>query len=230
MESLTESIGRNLNAVVERVSVARARSGRAADSVKLVAVTKAVGLPEIRALIQLGVQDIGENRVPDAVAKMAEVEADVNWHMIGHLQRRKVRDTVGRFAMIHSVDSDRLLRELEKRNAAAGTACDVLAEFNVSGEGSKYGLGPSDAPAFCLAAAGCEHLRLRGFMTMAPFVDDPEEVRGVFASLRELLEKTNAAGAYPEPLSELSMGMTNDFEVAVEEGATIVRIGTALFR
>ena len=230
MGATVKGISRNLESVRARIAAACARAGRESGAVRLVAVTKAVGVAEARALISLGVGDLGENRVAEALDKIDGIgEAPVRWHMIGHLQRRKARLAVGRFAMIHSVDSVRLLEELEKRAAAAGSTEEILAELNVSGEESKYGLRPSGAEEFCRAAAGCSCVRLRGFMTMAPLVDDPEEVRPVFAALRELLERTNAGGVCSEPLTELSMGMTNDYEVAVEEGATIVRVGTALF-
>ncbi len=230
MATSRQIIAGNLESVRSRMADACRRSTRDASSVRLVAVTKAVGGDEAKSLVELGALDLGENRVPDGIAKMDALDDEsVRWHMIGHLQRRKVRHAVGRFAMLHSVDSVRLLDEIEKRSAAAGVVTDILAEVNVSAEEAKYGLQPGEAPSFCEAAARCDNVRLSGLMTMAPFVDDPEDARHVFSALRELLEGLNGQSACSQKLSELSMGMTNDFEVAIEEGATIVRIGTALY-
>ena len=221
---------RNLDDVRSRIAAACARAGRAPDDVLLVAVTKTVGIEEVRILKDLGVTHIGENRVAEAARKQAELGGTLGlaWHMIGHLQRRKVRDALPLFARIDSVDSPRLAREIDKRAAAQALTVPILLECNVSGETSKYGLSATDLPAALDAILPLEHLRVEGLMTMAPFVADPETVRPHFAALRALAEAARRRTALPLP--HLSMGMTQDFEVAIEEGATMVRVGSALFR
>ena len=230
---LQQRIAANLQRVRSEIADAAARSGGSGDRVRLVAVTKAVGLDEIAALIALGQTDLGENRAEQLMPRareVAEVGLGVTWHMIGHLQRRKVRDLLPVVAMIHGVDSLRLAAEIDKRAAAADLLpVPALLEVNVSGEGQKYGFRPDEVEEALRNAAPMEHLNLRGLMTMAPFVDDAELTRPVFRGLRDLRDRLNETGVYPEPLTELSMGMSQDYVVAVEEGATIVRIGTAIF-
>ena len=226
-----ERVLANLREVRQRMTAAAARSGRPAAAVRLVAVTKTV-LPEvIRALREAGQRDIGESRpqqLRDRAAALAD--CDVAWHMIGHLQRNKVKYVVPAAAMIHSVDSPALAEEISKRAQAAGSRAACLIEVNVSGEASKSGVAPADAPALASAVAALPAFDLAGLMTMARIADDPQDVRPVFAALRELRDRINREANLPRPLTELSMGMTQDYEVAIEEGATIVRIGTALFR
>ncbi len=229
-----ERLKDNLVRVREVIAASAARSGRAGEAVRLVAVTKTVGMEEMAALAGLGQGDFGESRVEQLVARAVEAEAaglGARWHMIGHLQRRKVRDLLPVGAMIHGVDSLRLAEEIEKRAAEAGLApVAVLLEVNISGEEQKYGLWPDEMEEVVGEVAGMEHIDLRGLMTMAPLADDPEAARPVFRGLRELRDRINAAGFYPRPLTELSMGMSQDYAVAVEEGATLVRVGTALFK
>jgi len=212
------------------MAAAAERVGRAAGDVLLVAVVKTVGPEMVRALQALGVTDIGENRVQDACRKQETLGGtlELRWHMIGHLQTNKVRHALRLFEMIHSVDSVRLAQEIDRRAEREGTAVPILVECNTSGEESKFGVAPEELPELLDAILPLEHVRLEGLMTMAPFVDDPEEVRPYFTALRELAEKARAATGLPLP--HLSMGMTQDFEVAIEEGATMVRIGSALFR
>jgi len=228
-----ERLKENLERVRQRIAAAAARSGRLAEAVRLVAVTKSVGPEEIAALAALGQKDFGESRTEQLVARAAEAEAaglGARWHMIGHLQRRKVRDLLSSGALIHGVDSVRLAEEIEKRAAEAGRpAVGVLLEVNISGEEQKFGLWPDEIIEEVEELSGLEHLDIRGLMTMAPLAAEAEAARPVFRGLRELLERINAAGVYPRPLAELSMGMSQDFAVAVEEGATLVRVGTALF-
>ncbi len=230
---LQQQIAANLQRVRSEIADAAARSGGSGDRVRLVAVTKAVGLDEIAALVALGQTDLGESRVEQLMPRareVAEVGLGVTWHMIGHLQRRKVRDLLPVVGMIHGVDSLRLAAEIDKRAAAADLPpVPALLEVNVSGEGQKYGFRPDEVEEALRNAAAMEHLDLRGLMTMAPFVDDAELTRPVFRGLRDLRDRLNETGLYPEPLTELSMGMSQDYVVAVEEGATIVRIGTAIF-
>jgi len=232
MNPAPERLLANLREVRDRIAQAARRSGRPPDAVRLVAVTKAVPPGTIRLLLDAGQADIGENHAQQLRDRAAELEgAPVRWHMIGRLQRNKVKYVVPVAAMIHSVDSLRLAEEISKRAQAAGARATCLVEVNVSGEEAKGGLVPADVPRVADAIAALPALDLVGLMTMAPLADDPETVRPVFAALRECLARVNReAAALPAPLRELSMGMTQDYEAAVEEGATIVRVGTALFR
>ncbi len=221
----------NLRDVRRRMADACERADRTADEVRLVAVTKTVDPVVARALIDLGVRDIGENRVQEAQRKHEELSGlDIAWHMIGHLQRNKVKYAFRIFELIHSVDSPRLARAISKRAEFEGREMPVLVQVNTSGEDSKYGLPAESAVEAIRVMAELPNLRIRGLMTMAPFVDDPETVRPVFVRLRELADEVAGLGLEGVEMAHLSMGMTQDFEVAIEEGATIVRVGSALFR
>ncbi len=225
-----DRLARNLADVRRRMAAACARAGRDANEVTLVAVTKTVGVEAIRALRDLGVGDVGENRVQDAGEKRDALGGDLGlrWHLIGHLQTNKARHALRLFSMVHSVDSVHLAEDLERRAAAEGRQVPVLVQCNVSGEETKFGVAPADLLRLVEGIAALARVQLEGLMTMAPFGEDPEASRPVFAALRELAAKARAASGLPLP--HLSMGMTQDFEVAIEEGATLVRIGTALFR
>jgi len=226
-----ERILANLGEVRDRIADAARRSGRTPDAVRLVAVTKTVPAETIRILLAAGQEDIGENRAQQLRDRAAELSgAPVRWHMIGRLQRNKVKYVVPACAMIHSVDSLRLAEEISKRAAAAGMRATCLVEVNASGEEAKGGVAPAEAPNLAREIAALPGVDLVGLMTMAPLVDDPETVRPVFAALRECIERVNRTADLPAALTELSMGMTQDYETAIEEGATIVRVGTALFR
>ena len=231
MTECSDIIARNLEHVRARMAEAAARSGRDAGAAALVAVTKTVGPEEIRVLYALGQADIGENRAQAAVGKMEELaDLPLRWHMIGHLQRNKVKTVLPRFVMIHSVDSLRLVREIGRQAERLGQVAQVLLEVNVSGEGAKFGLRPEEVSGLLEQIRDYPFVSVQGLMTMAPFVDDPETVRPLFRALRELRDRL-VEGLKPEVgLPHLSMGMTQDFEVAIEEGATIVRVGSALFR
>ncbi len=217
----------DLAAVRGRIAAAAARAGRTADEVTLVAVTKGHPLERVREAAAAGLLDVGESRVQEAAGKQAAwPDAPVRWHLIGHLQRNKARLAVGRFALIHSLDSLRLADALESAAAAAGVVQEVLVEVNVAREPQKSGASPDEAPALVAHAARLPHLRLRGLMTMAPY-DAPLDVQHrVFGGLRELRDGLATSTL---PLAVLSMGMSGDFEAAVEEGATMVRLGTILF-
>ncbi len=219
----------DLAAVRSRIAGAAARAGRRAEDVAIVAVTKGHPLEQAREAAAAGLLDLGENRVQEALAKQeAWPDAPVRWHMIGHLQRNKAKLAVGRFVLIHSLDSLRLADALEAAAAAAGVVQEVLVEVNVARESQKSGAAPEGAPGLVAHAAGLPHLVVRGLMTMAPYDAPPEVQHRVFGGLRELRDRI-ARGAGLATLSQLSMGMSGDFEAAVEEGATMVRLGTILF-
>ncbi len=224
-----EQLAARLAAVQARVADAAARSGRPAEAVTIVGVCKTVGRPAIDAAYAAGLRHFGENRVQDAVAKFRPDDPDdLVLHLIGHLQTNKARTAVELFDVIHSADSRRLLDELARRAARAAGSLPILLEVNISGEASKHGLAPAEVEAVAAHAVGLAHLRLRGLMTVAPLVDDAELVRPVFRGLRELRDRLCECHS-DWALPELSMGMTNDYPVAVEEGATLVRVGRAIF-
>ena len=230
MEPAPERILANLREVRDRIAAAAARGGRPAAVVRLVAVTKTVGEDVIRTLAGAGQKDLGENRAQQLRDRAASLDGlGIAWHMIGRLQKKNVKYVVGAAAMIHSVDSVELAAEIGKRAAGRGRRATCLLEVN-SGEEQKAGVEPAEAPAVARAIAATAGVSLVGLMTMAPLAETSETVRPVFAALRKLLEQINREAALPQPLTELSMGMTQDYEVASEEGATIVRVGTALFR
>jgi pyridoxal phosphate enzyme (YggS family) len=207
--------------VRERIAAAAERAGRRADDVLLIAVSKTVEVERIREAVAAGVRALGENRVQEAKAKVAELGKPVPWHLIGHLQTNKVKDALPLFDVIHSIDRLEVARECERRAAGAGRPVDVLLEVNVAAEASKSGFAPEAVAAALDAIAGMAHLKVRGLMAIPPIVERPEDSRPAFRALRALAEK--------HALDELSMGMSGDFEVAVEEGATMVRVGTAIF-
>jgi hypothetical protein len=228
----------NLRSVQERITAAAGRAGRDPAAITLVAVTKTQPLSTVQAAYDLGLRHLGENRVEDAEVAAGAVPADVTWHMIGHIQSRKARRVVPLFHFVHSLDSVKLARALDRLSTGRAMPLPVLLECNVSGETSKYGFraerwAEEDEQRRSLFTAVEEivalpNLRVEGLMTMAPIVADPEQARPVFARLRRLRE--GLAAAFPQAgWSHLSMGMTDDFEVAIEEGATMVRIGRALF-
>jgi hypothetical protein len=244
-----EPLRTNLQRVREVVDAACQRAGRPPDRVRLVAVTKYVDLSVVRALLAMGVGEIGENRVQQLVARAAALGTRFDdfapdfrwgtpaasavtsprWHMIGHLQRNKVRAVLPHVRIIHSIDSLRLAAELDKVAAALDAPVEGLIEVNVSGEQSKFGVTPADLPALLESLRPLSHLRLRGLMTMAPFDPDPEHARPHFARLRDLSQRLRGSGTLEPDCTELSMGMSQDYGVAVEEGATLVRVGSALF-
>jgi len=237
-------LSRNLESVRGRIHTACQRSRREAASVTLIGVTKGVAVEAIREILALGVTDIGENRVQEAMAKHSSLvtgHSSLRWHLIGHLQRNKARDAVELFDVIHSVDSVRLAEELERHAArkeqgarSKGRGVEVLVQVNVSSEATKFGCAPDETGALARAIMQLPHLRLRGLMTMAQFTDHPEEARPHFRRLRELRDALQASVTHSSLVTHhsslvLSMGMSQDFEVAIEEGADLVRIGSAIF-
>lgn len=216
-----------LEEVRRRIAFACTRVGRSPDGVRLVAVSKSHGPERIREAVECGLMVFGESRVQEAQAKIPQCPGRLSWHLVGHLQRNKAAAAVMLFDLIHSVDSLRLLQTLEQVSGAAGKVIPILIEVNVSGESSKFGVAPQEVPALLEAANRLSHVEIRGLMTIPPFSEDPEKARPYFRRLRELRDRWRAECGYA--LEELSMGMTHDLEVAVEEGATWVRVGTALF-
>lgn len=202
-------------------------AGRSPDEVTIVAVTKTVGIEDIGHAIAAGARDFGENRVQEFLGKYG-LFPDLNWHFIGTLQTNKVKDIVGKTCLIHSVDSLKLLDTIDRKAGEIGVVQPVLLEVNVAAEASKHGFVPADLHEALLEASGSENVSVRGLMTMAPLAR-AEDVRWVFRELRELRDSLQESAPDGVELDELSMGMTNDFRVAVEEGATIVRVGRAIF-
>ena len=219
------SLDANLKAVRQTIARSAERAGRDPMQVELVAVTKGFPVERIREAIAVGLRIFGENRVQEALPKIEEIgPADVDWHLIGHLQTNKIKFIEGRFRMVQSVDGAALAEALDGR---LQSPLDVLVEVNVAEEPQKTGAPAADLAILTGAVQATQHLRLRGLMTVAPMVEDPEAVRSVFRRLRVLRDETSQRLGVPLPV--LSMGMTDDYAVAVEEGATMLRLGRALF-
>jgi pyridoxal phosphate enzyme (YggS family) len=216
-----DDIRTNLERVRARIARAAERAGRRPDDVLLVAVSKTVDAERVRAAVTAGVSALGENRVQEAKEKVALLGHPVPWHLIGHLQTNKVKDALAIFDVIQSLDRLELAQECDRRARARGRVVEALLEVNVAGEASKGGFAPGAVPAALEAIARLDHIHLQGLMAIPPAVERAEDARGWFRALRELAERHG--------LKEISMGMSADFEVAVEEGATIVRVGTAIF-
>ena len=219
-------LAKRLAAVEERLSAACRRAGRSRAEVTLIAVTKTVSAEVAALLPGLGIHDLGESR-PQELWRKAGVVPMVRWHLIGHLQRNKIERTLPLIEHLHSVDSLRLLEALEEACRQTSRTLPALLEVNASGEASKHGFTPAEVPDLAARLAELKHVRVDGLMTMAAYEDDPERTRPAFRALREL--RDHLAVAARRPLPHLSMGMSNDFEIAVEEGATMVRLGTVLF-
>lgn len=220
-------VEQRVEAVRQRISRACARCGRAPEGVHLIAVSKTHGPDRVAEVAACGLTVFGENRVQEAAAKIPASPSHLRWHLVGHLQRNKAALAVELFDVIHSIDSLRLLEIVNRLADEAGRTAKVLLEVNVSGESSKFGLKPADVPALLEAANRLSHIEIRGLMTIPPLTEDPEKARPCFRRLRELREEWSAATGHA--LNELSMGMSHDLEVAIEEGAYWVRVGTSLF-
>jgi PLP dependent protein len=222
------SVSENWSRLRDKAAAAARRAGRNPEDVSILPVSKTFPASVVREAYDAGLRTFGENYVQEALAKMEELPDDIHWHMVGHLQSNKARQIAGRFALIHSLDSLHLAQELEKQSAKRGVAQAVLLQVNIADEGTKSGF----EPAAVMDAAGeiseLEHLEMRGLMTIGPLEAEPESVRWVFRELRQLRDKVQAQLPGVQ-LGELSMGMTGDFEVAIEEGATIIRVGRAIF-
>ena len=219
----------NLQSIRDRITRSCLRAGRGVDEVTLVAVTKYAELEWIQELIQLGCRELGEARPQQLVARARSLDPEIRWHLIGHLQRNKAEDLLPIVHRIHSVDSVRLFDHLAKLSQKRERRTSILLEVNVSGESSKDGFDPVELLAVWPQLQTCESLEISGLMTMAPQTDQVESARPVFRRLRELRDQLRDAAGGRVLLPELSMGMSNDFEIGIEEGATIIRIGSSLF-
>ena len=219
----------NIEAVEERICSACKRAGRDRSEVRLICVTKTKPVEMLQEAYEAGQRDFGENKVQEICRKKPDLPSDIRWHMIGHLQRNKVRQLIGQTAMIHSVDSLRLAETISAEAVKAGIRIPVLIEVNMAGEESKFGLAKEDVEELVRAAAALEGIQISGLMTIAPYTEDPETNRPYFAGLRELAVDIGQKCIDNVSMSVLSMGMTGDFEVAIEEGATHIRVGTGIF-
>ncbi|MDM7923677.1 MAG: YggS family pyridoxal phosphate-dependent enzyme [Pyrinomonadaceae bacterium] len=219
----------NLDAVKSRIAAAAARAGRSAHDITLVAVSKTHPVGALREAIAAGASVLGENKVQEAEVKIADIGSEAEWHLIGHLQKNKARKAVQLFDVIHSVDSAELVERLERICAEEGRELNVLVQVDLAGEETKSGVPESGLDDVVRALQTSRHLRFTGLMILPPFFDEPEATRPYFRRLREIRDRFVAEGSFANGTGELSMGMSHDFEVAIEEGATIVRVGTAIF-
>lgn len=220
----------NVTTIRNRIASACQRAGRSPDNVTLIAVGKTFSADVVRDAVRAGVADIGENYVQEMLPKREALrDEQIRWHFIGHLQSNKVRAIAPWVTMIHAVDSRSLAEEINRRAAAAGRVLELLVEVNTTGEMSKFGVRPDEAGEFVRSLAGLDHISVGGLMTIGPFLPDPEGSRPMFRALRLLRERITASGQANVTMRHLSMGMTGDFEVAIDEGATLIRIGTAIF-
>ncbi|MBR2452552.1 MAG: YggS family pyridoxal phosphate-dependent enzyme [Clostridia bacterium] len=221
-------IEKNLLEVNKKIDEAAKGAGREVDEIKLIAVTKTYGADLINEAISFGVTDIGENRVQEIMEKYESVKP-VRWHLIGHLQKNKVKYIIDKVELIHSVDSLELAAEIDKKAKKIDKVQKILLEVNVSGEESKFGIEPKLCIDICRAISELENVKIMGLMTVAPFTDDEELLSSVFSGLKGLAEKIRQENIKNVSMEELSMGMTNDFPLAIEKGATMVRVGTGIF-
>lgn len=218
-----------LQEVEKRIQAACNRAGRKREEVTLIAVSKTKPVETLQEAYDLGVRIFGENKVQELTAKYEALPKDIHWHMIGHLQTNKVKYIIDKAELIHSVDSLKLAETIEKEAAKHDLIADILVEVNVAEEKSKFGMKMEEVIPFVEKVSAFPHVRVRGLMTIAPFVEDPEENRSIFADLHKLYIDIKKKNHDNDTVSVLSMGMTNDYEVAIEEGATMVRVGTGIF-
>lgn len=224
------SIASNLADVKTRIDRAAREAGRDPRDIRLVAVSKTFGADAVREAFAAGQRDFGENKVQEALQKIeATADLEIRWHLIGHLQSNKARKAAPAFAAIHSIDSIELLRKVDEAAAEHGASPDVFIQVDLAGEATKFGAAGNEVLPIARAAVQCRAAKLRGLMLLPPWFDEPERARPYFRSLRELRDRLIDEGIAPGALGELSMGMSHDFEAAIQEGATIVRVGTAIF-
>ncbi len=222
-------IKENLDNIYSRIKIAAEKSGRKAEDIKLIAVTKTVDVDRIKNVYEYGILDMGENRVQELLEKYDKLDQSCKWHLIGHLQTNKVKYIIDKVEMIHSVDSLQLVREIDARAEKLGKKIDILLQVNVSGEESKFGIDPKDVREFVEIISGYRNISLKGMMTIAPYAQNAEDIRPIFKKLYNIYIDIKNEKLDNVTMDYLSMGMSNDFEVAIEEGANIVRIGTGIF-
>ena len=223
------SITGNLSMVENKIAAACKRAGRERDEVKLIAVSKTQPVEAIREAIEYGINSFGENRVQELREKTEIIKDNLDWHLIGHLQTNKVKYVVGKVSLIHSLENIKLAEALDKEAAKLGITVDVLAEINVAKEASKFGVNPEDAENFIREVSKFPNINIKGLMTVAPYTDISEENRKYFRQLKKIMVDLNSKNIHNVNMNVLSMGMTGDYEVAIEEGATLVRVGTGIF-
>lgn len=223
------TIPSNLATISERICIAAEKAGRDPAVIRLVAVSKTRPSSDILTAFDAGQTIFGENYIQELIPKLAEIDKPVEWHVIGHLQSNKVKYIAGRVALIHSVDRIALAQEIDRQWGKLGKSCDILIQVNISGENSKSGTTEEGAIGLIRECALLPNIRVKGMMTMPPFFDDPEAARPYFAGLKRLSEVIDAQKISGVEMKELSMGMSGDYETAIQEGATLVRIGTAIF-
>ncbi|GFI61494.1 pyridoxal phosphate homeostasis protein [Clostridiales bacterium] len=222
-------ISQNIEYIRKNIDEAARRVGRDPKEILLLAVSKTVDVPRIKAAVDSGLNELGENRVQEIMEKYEQMGQEVKWHLIGHLQTNKVKYIVDKVEMIHSVESMKLAEEIDKRAKAYGIVCQILVEVNVAREKSKFGILPENVYEFITELSKLENIRVRGLMTVAPFVENGGENRVYFRHMKQLLVDINAKKIDNINMDVLSMGMTGDYITAIEEGATIVRVGTGIF-
>jgi PLP dependent protein len=224
------SIASNLADIRARISSAARSAGRDPSSVRLIAVSKTFPLDAVREAYDAGQREFGENRVQEGLQKIERsADLSIRWHLLGHLQTNKARKAASAFAMIQSVDGVEVLQKLDRGAEETGSAPELLIQVDLAGEATKFGVPPAEVPRLLEAAAACRAARVVGLMTLPPLPETPEDARRWFRQLRELRDGWLASGVTPALLRELSMGMSGDFDVAIQEGATMVRVGTAIF-
>ena len=219
----------NLDSVKNKIELACKRAGRSIDEITLIAVSKTKPLSDIEELITYGTTEFGENKVQELVDKFENVSTPVNWHLIGHLQTNKVKYVVDKACLIHSVDSIKLAKEIEKEAVKKNVIVNILVQVNVANEDTKFGLDTDEVIELVEQISKLSNIKIKGLMTIAPFVENPEDNRGYFSQLKQLSLDIKSKNIDNVDMSILSMGMTNDYEVAIEEGATMVRVGTGIF-
>ena len=222
-------IQQNINQIQKRIEAAAQRSGRKKEDILLLAVSKTIDVERIKEAVACGLKELGENKVQEILEKYEPMGEEVKWHLIGHLQTNKVKYIIDKVKLIHSVESLKLAEEIRKRAKKANKVMDILIEVNMAAEESKFGVAPEDTLSLIQKIALLDNICIRGLMTVAPFVENSEENRECFRRMKQLSVDINAEKIDNVYMDILSMGMSNDFEVAIEEGATIVRVGTSIF-
>lgn len=223
------TLDKNIQAILERVDKAAVKASRNPKDIQLIAVTKTVDVDVIKKAIEFGITDVGENKVQELTRKYEEIGSVVKWHLIGHLQRNKVKYIIDKVDLIHSLDSYRLAEEIDKKAREIDRVIECLLQVNVSGEETKYGVDTEGAKKLIKEVSMLKNIKIVGLMTMAPYVENQEETRQYFRDLKLLSEEISEMNLENVEMKHLSMGMSNDFDIAVEEGATLIRVGSSIF-